>query len=79
MVINIGAIVDRPTFVVKLPIDQPWNLKAYEMISMKKATHNTKLKGIPRRVFHEVRKHPARLMDIRPRKKALATVLYWLL
>lgn len=79
MVMNIGAIVDRPTLVVKLLTDQPENRKAYEMISMRKATQRTKLKGMQRCVRHEMRRHPTKLMMIRPRKKALATVLYWLL
>lgn len=79
MVMKTGAIVERPTLVVKLWISQAWNLQAYEMISAMKATLRTKLKGTQRCVFHEMRKHPSKLIEIRPRKKALATLLDWLL
>lgn len=75
MVMKTGAIVERPTLVVKLAMDQPENLKAYEMISMMKATQRTKLKGMQRWVRHEVTRHPTKLTMMRPRKKALAAVL----
>lgn len=79
MVRNIGDIVDKPTFVVKVIKAQSSNLNAYAAISKMQAIHRRKLKGIQRCVLHEMARHASRLKEIRDRRKAFAAVLYWLL